>query len=139
MRSRLVMAEMAREARKGGGVGGVVHIHFAAVTDFAGDVGAFEGPDALLAPPAGDHFLDEGAFDGGAGAEGVVKFSEELLETGLVLAGNDEALGEDGVADGIEGGIVLAGGGDGAARFGAIGARGGGAKRGDWGFRFHAA
>ena len=91
------------------------------------DAGGFEAPDALVLPPGHDEFLDEGALDGGGGAEVFVEVVEELLKDFRAFAGEDVDLRVEAVAEAVEGRVVFAAQGAGAAGFGAVGARGGGA------------
>ena len=63
----------------------------------------FDGPGAAQTPEGGDHVLDDAAFDV---VDGVVELDvlvHEDVEAGAVLGGQDDALGEQAVADGVEG------------------------------------
>ena len=98
-----------------------------ALVDFVMNAGGFEAPDALSLPPGQDEFLGEGALDGGGGAEVFVEVVEELLKQVGAFAGEDMDLRVEAVAEAVEGRVVFAAQGAGAAGFGAVGARGGGA------------
>jgi len=104
------------------------------VFEFLIEGGGFDGPEAAQAPDGGDHFLDQrlsGEVGGGEAAEEIlVEFAEGV--GGLV--GEEDAVGQDAVAEGIEAGAALALGGFGAAGAGAVGAGGADAEFGGWTF-----
>jgi hypothetical protein len=63
----------------------------------------FNGPGAAQTPEGGDHFLDDAELDV---VDGVVELDvlvHEDVEAGAGLGGQDHALGEKAVADGVEG------------------------------------
>jgi hypothetical protein len=94
------------------------------VFEFLIEGGGFDGPEAAQAPDGGDHFLDQslsGEIGGGEAAEEIlVEFAESV--GGLV--GEEDAVGQNAVAEGIEAGAALALGGFGAAGAGAVSAGG---------------
>ncbi len=82
----------------------------------------FDGPVAVEAPVGGSHFFDEGVFDAIGGLEAV----EVLVEHGEEVFGRfaleDEATGEQAMADRVAGGTLFTLRSDGAPGAGAIGA-----------------
>ena len=92
------------------------------VVDGVGVQLGFDGPGAAQTPEGGDQFLDDAEFDIVDGAVELDVLVHEDVEAGLVLGGQDHALGEQAVADGVEGRGLFSGGCDGAARAGAVGA-----------------
>jgi len=117
--------------------------------DGVGVLDHFKTPEAAAAPVGDGHDLDEAGFAGGFGLELVKELGEKGGEASVGLAGEDDGLGEYGVAGGVLGGAgftlwsdcsvgvdgVGGGGGfsdgrDRSAGFGAVGARGGGAALG---------
>ena len=70
----------------------------------------FHGPGAAQAPDGDDHFFDDGELDV---VDGVVA-ADVLVEVGVeALAGliaQDDSLGEQAVADGVEGRSLFSGG-----------------------------
>ena len=123
---------------EGGAGGGVVDgdgvVHGGGKFHLMGDAGGFHGPDALLPPPGGDHFFDEGALGGGAGLvlfhEVVIQLVEELGH----FAREDDGAGEEAVANGVERRVVFAAGGNRSTGFGAVGAGGSGTAFGSLAF-----
>jgi hypothetical protein len=84
----------------------------------------FDGPGAAHAPEGGGHFLDDAEFDVVGGAVAVDVLGQEDVEVLAGLVGQDDALGEKAVADGVEGRSLFSGGCNGALRAGAVGAGG---------------
>ena len=104
-------------SERGGGDAGAVVGGWVGNPDPAGvgeDLG-FHGPGAAHAPVGGDHFLDHGLLDAIGGGEAIEVLREEKFEAILRLAGENHAVGEKTVNDGILGRATLAFGSYGAA------------------------
>ena len=82
-----------------------------------------DGPGAAHAPIGGDHFLDHGELDAIGRGETLLMLGDELVEalTGFVF--QDNALGQETVAEGVGGGVFFALRGYGATGAGSVGAR----------------
>ena len=114
-------------------------VHGGREFDLERDAGGFHGPDALFPPPRRDHFFDQRALGGSAG---LVLFHEVVVLLAKVLghfAWENHGAAEEAVARGVERRVVFAAGGDRAAGFGAVGARGGGTGFGSGTFGSHVA
>jgi hypothetical protein len=70
----------------------------------------FDGPGAAQAPEGGDHFLDDAELDVVDGAVALDVLVEEDVEVLAALVGQDDAVGEQAVADGVEGRSLFSGG-----------------------------
>jgi hypothetical protein len=81
-----------------------------------------DGPGTAQSPTGRRHFLDHAGVDGVERAEFLDVLIDEGLETLAGLAGEDHAIGEKAMADGILRGIALAFRGCGAARKAAVAA-----------------
>jgi hypothetical protein len=84
----------------------------------------FDGPDAAHAPEGGGHFLDDAELDVVGGAVAVDVLGHEDVEVLARLVGQNDALGEKAVADGVEGRSLFSRGRGGALRAGTVGAGG---------------
>ncbi len=92
------------------GAGGRIFVRggFGLMADFERDAGGFESPEATHAPVVDGHDFDEMAL----GVVGRAEVGEEGVEVlgetvgGLFL--DEDGLGEDGVATGVEGGVAFA-------------------------------
>ena len=84
----------------------------------------FHGPDAAEAPGGGAHFLDQAELDAVAGDEAAQVVGHGFGEALGGLAIEQDASGEQAMADGVLGGALFPFGGDGALGAGAVGARG---------------
>jgi hypothetical protein len=82
----------------------------------------FDGPGAAQTPEGGDHFLDDAELDVVDGAVALDVLVEEDVEVLAALVGQDDAVGEKAVADGVEGRSLFSRGCDGAAGAGTVGA-----------------
>jgi hypothetical protein len=98
------------------GAGLVIHV----VLEHAG----FDGPGAAHAPVGTDHLLDEAELDAIGGPEAVQVEVEEGFEAFAFLVLEDDAAGEQAMAQGVLSGTALAFGRDRAVGAGAIGAGG---------------
>jgi len=105
-------------AAAGGGEGGV------GGGEFGFEGAGFDGPDAAETPGGGDHFLDEGEFDGVGGLEAGEEFKMEALEVGFGFGGEEDGAGLEAVAGGVAGGDGEGFGGAGAAGESAVGSGG---------------
>ncbi len=90
----------------------------------AGEEAILDGPGATEAPVGGGHFLDHAELDAVEGAKTGAVLIDQAVEGVADLAGEDDGLGEEAVAEGIEGRLALAFGGNGATGAGAVGAGG---------------
>jgi hypothetical protein len=89
----------------------------------AGHKLGFHGPGAAHAPVRGHHFLNQGFFDAIDGAEPIQVLREEGLEALQRLAGQDDTVGQQTVADSILGRAGFAFRGRGATGKSAVGLR----------------
>jgi hypothetical protein len=104
------------------------------VFEFLIEGSSFDGPEAAQAPDGGDHFLDEGLGGKVGGGETAEEILVEFAEGVGGLVGEEDAVGQDAVAEGIEGRAALALGGFGAAGECSVGAGGADATFGGWRF-----
>ena len=93
----------------------------------------FDDGEALEAPLGGNHFVDQVGLGGAVGLELVEVGTEELIEFGGILGGQDQGLGGEAVFESVLRGALAAGFGFGAAGFCAIDASGFGFGREDIG------
>jgi hypothetical protein len=82
----------------------------------------FDGPGAAQTPEGGDHFLDDAELDVVDGAVALDVLVEEDFEVLAAFVGQDDAVGEKAVADGVEGRSLFSRGCGGAAGAGTVGA-----------------
>jgi hypothetical protein len=80
----------------------------------AGEGGFVVLTDAAEAPFGVGHFADEALLGEVAGGEMVGEFGEEGEVFGGVVAGEENGLGAEAVAEVVAGGFLFTGGGDGA-------------------------
>ena len=81
-----------------------------------------DSPGAAHAPISGCHFLDHAEFDAVDWPEALQMLGEKGFESGGRLVFEDDAIGEEAVAQRVEGGTAFALGGLGAFREGSVGA-----------------
>jgi hypothetical protein len=94
------------------------------VFEFLVEGGGFDGPEAAQAPDGGDHFLHQSLSGEVGGGETAEEIFVEFAESVGGLVGEEDAVRQDAVAEGVEGRAALALGGFGAAGECAIGAGG---------------
>ena len=104
---------------EGGGSGEVV-----VGCEGVGEHGVFGEPGTEAAPDGDDHFLKAGGLVGGLGVEFLEEAVEGVLEGSGALEGEEDAVGEVAVFEGVFAGAELALGGNGATGFAAVGAGG---------------
>jgi hypothetical protein len=128
--ARLISEDLAGTGRAADGVVSEVVVASLAAEavfgDLVSDSDLFEALDAHLTPTGYGHGLDELDFDGGFGGEFLVEAIEEPLEPIVGFAFENDGSGEEAVNGAVEGGVDFAPGGQGAAGFFAVSARGGG-------------
>ena len=90
--------------------------------EFLREEGVFDGPGAAEAPVGSGHLLDHAELDAIERAEAFEVFGEEGVEALARFAGEDDTVGEEAVAEGVEGRAKLPFGGGGATGAGAVGA-----------------
>jgi len=100
---------------------------FAGVAGVAGVDGVveeagFDGRGAAQTPEGGGHFLVEAEFDVAGGAVAADVLSQKDVEVLSALGAQNDATGEQVVADGVEGRGLFSGGCSGASRANAVGA-----------------
>ena len=110
------------EFAEGAGDAGDV-ITFGEGVQFLGEEGIFDGPGAAEAPVGSGHLLDHAELDAIERAEAFEVFGEERVEALARFAGEDDTVGEESVAEGVEGRAKLPFRGGGATGAGAVGAR----------------
>ena len=71
------------------------------IEHFLGEGGAFDAPDAHLAPAGDGHHVDQSLFGFRLGLEFVVEVFDHLDEAGFGLTLQDDGIGEHAVADSI--------------------------------------
>jgi hypothetical protein len=82
-----------------------------------------DGPGAAHAPIGGNHFLDHGELDAIGGGETLLMLGDELVEALTRFVFQDNALGQETVAEGVGGGAFFPLRGDGASGAGSVGSR----------------
>ena len=82
-----------------------------------------DGPGAAHAPIGGNHFLDHGELDAIGGGETLLMLGDELVEALTRFVFQDNALGQETVAEGVGGGALFPLRGDGASGAGSVGSR----------------